>query len=238
MRAGPVGRAVRGGVARRRVQTIVIALVLLVSTGAAVLALALVVDSSAPFDHSFAAQRGAHLAVIVDPARATPADLAATTRLRQVTATAGPFAALSIAGQLTGQAGPDGSLPPMTLAGRSGPGGRVDDLTLQSGHWADRPRPAGPGGQLGQRRADRAPARGEDHRAQHTGPSGADRGRGGRLGHQLGGRLGDAGRDNPAARRRGRPAASRCCTASAMPAPPRPSVRMPPRSAGPCRPGR
>jgi hypothetical protein len=32
MRAGPVGRAVRGGVARRRVQTIVIALVLLIST--------------------------------------------------------------------------------------------------------------------------------------------------------------------------------------------------------------
>ena len=27
----------------------------------------------------------------------------------------------------------------MTLAGRSAPGGRVDDLTLQSGHWADRP---------------------------------------------------------------------------------------------------
>jgi putative ABC transport system permease protein len=139
MRAGPVGRTVRGGVARRRVQTIVIALVLLVSTGAAVLALALVVDSSAPFDHSFAAQRGAHLAVIVDPSRATPADLAATTRLKQVTATAGPFAAVSVAPQLAGQAGPNGSLPPITLAGRSAPGGRVDDLTLQSGHWADGP---------------------------------------------------------------------------------------------------
>ncbi len=199
MRAGPVSRAIRGGVARRRVQTIVIALVLLVSTGAAVLALALVVDSSAPFDHSFAAQRGAHLAVIVNPARATPADVAATTRLRQVSATAGPFAALSIAAQLTGQAGPDGSLPPMTLAGRSAPGGRVDDLTLQSGHWADRP------GQLvlavnpASDIADRAPARGEDHRAQRAGPSGADRGRGGCLGHQLGGRLGHAGRDHPAA---------------------------------------
>jgi putative ABC transport system permease protein len=139
MRAGPVGRAVRGGVARRRVQTIVIALVLLISTGASVLALALVVDSSAPFDHSFAAQRGAHLAVIVNPARATRADVAATTRLRQVTATAGPFAALSIAAQLAGQAGPNGSLPPMTLAGRPAPGGRVDDVALQSGHWADQP---------------------------------------------------------------------------------------------------
>ncbi len=139
MRAGPVGRAVRGGVTRRRVQTIVIGLVLLVSTGASVLALALVVDSSAPFDHSFAAQRGAHLAVIVDPARATPADVAATRRLPQVTAAAGPFAAVSVAPQLTGQAGPAGSLPPMTLAGRSAPGSRVDDLTLQAGHWADRP---------------------------------------------------------------------------------------------------
>jgi len=139
MRAGPVGRAVRGGVARRRVQTIVIALVLLISTGASVLALALVVDSSAPFDHSFAAQRGAHLAVVVNPARATRADVAATTRLRQVTATAGPFAALSIAAQLAGQAGPNGSLPPMTLAGRPAPGGRVDDVALQSGHWADQP---------------------------------------------------------------------------------------------------
>ena len=136
---GPVGRAVRGGVARRRVQTVVIGLVLLVSTGASVLALALVVDSSAPFDHSFAAQHGAHLAAVVDPARATPAELAATTRLRQVTASAGPFAAVSIAPQLPGPAGPGGSGPPMTLAGRSAPGGRVDDLTLQSGHWADRP---------------------------------------------------------------------------------------------------
>ena len=27
----------------------------------------------------------------------------------------------------------------MTLAGRPAPGGRVDDLTLQSGHWADQP---------------------------------------------------------------------------------------------------
>jgi putative ABC transport system permease protein len=139
MRAGPVGRAARGGVARRRVQTIVIALVLLVSTGAAVLALALVVDSSAPFDHSFAAQRGAHLGVIIDPARATPADLAATRRLPQVTAAAGPFAAVSVAPQLVGQSGPDGAMPPMTLAGRSAPGSRVDDLTLQSGHWADQP---------------------------------------------------------------------------------------------------
>ena len=123
MRAGPVGRAVRGGVARRRVQTLVIALVLLVSTGAAVLALALVVDSSAPFDHSFAAQRGAHLAVIVDPARAAPADVAATTAAPAGHATAGPFAALSIAAQLAGQA-VAGRIPAPHDAGRPVRAGR------------------------------------------------------------------------------------------------------------------
>jgi putative ABC transport system permease protein len=103
MRTGPVYRAVRGGVARRRVQTFVIGLVLLISTGASVLALSLVVDSSAPFDKSFAAQRGAHLAVVVDQARATPADLAATRKLPGVTGAAGPFAEATVAMQLTGQ---------------------------------------------------------------------------------------------------------------------------------------
>ena len=139
MRTGPVGQAVRGGVSRRRVQTLVIGLVLLVSTAASLLALALVVDSSAPFDHSFAAQHGADLAVVVDPARATPAELAATTRRPGVTAAAGPFAEAAIAPQMAHVAGPNGFLPPMTLAGRSAPGGPVDDIVLQSGHWAQRP---------------------------------------------------------------------------------------------------
>jgi putative ABC transport system permease protein len=139
MRTGPVGQAVRGGVSRRRVQTLVIGLVLLVSTAASLLALALVVDSSAPFDHSFAAQRGADLAAVIDPARATPAELAATARRPGVTAAAGPFAEVTIAPQMAHVAGPEGFLPPMTLAGRSAPGGPVDDVVLHAGHWAQRP---------------------------------------------------------------------------------------------------
>ncbi|MGH3278511.1 MAG: hypothetical protein ACRDNW_05165 [Trebonia sp.] len=67
---GPVFRAARGGLGRRRVQTAVIGLVLLVSTGACVPGLALVVASSAPFDHAFAAQNGAHETATIDPARA------------------------------------------------------------------------------------------------------------------------------------------------------------------------
>ena len=68
MSVGPTFRAVRGGIARRRLQTIIVALVVLVSTAATVLALALVVDSNAPFDHAFSAQRGADIVAAVDPA--------------------------------------------------------------------------------------------------------------------------------------------------------------------------
>ncbi len=135
---GPVARAVRGGVSRRRVQTFVIGLVLLVSVGASVLALTLVVDSRSPFNHAFVSQHGADVAAIVDTARATPAELAATTRLPQVTASAGPFPMITATDQVG--KGPNGFLPPLTFVGRASPRGPVDKLTLQSGHW-----PRGPG---------------------------------------------------------------------------------------------
>ena len=145
MSARPVLKAARGGLTRRRVQTIVIGLVLLISTGASVLALAIVVDSNAPFDHAFAAQHGADVVATVDPAKATTAQLAATRRLPEVTAAAGPFAEATVTATAPAQQGcngpcfPGGPLPPITLAGRASPGGGVDDLTLQSGHWATQP---------------------------------------------------------------------------------------------------
>jgi putative ABC transport system permease protein len=139
MSASPVRRAVRGAVARRRVQTLVTGLVLLISCGASVLALALVADSSSPFDHAFAAQRGAHLTVGIDPARVTAAGPAAAARRAGVTAQAGPFPTVVVVTQQPGQPGPAGQLPPLTLAGRTSPGGPVDDLTLTAGHWARRP---------------------------------------------------------------------------------------------------
>jgi putative ABC transport system permease protein len=136
IRAKAVIRAAAGGIARRRVQTAVIAVVLLIATLACVLAAALVVDSNGPFDKAFAAQRGADLAVTADPARTTAAQLAATTRLPQVTAAAGPFAEATITASVAG--GPRGGEPvpfTETVAGRASPGGPVDDLTLRSGHW-------------------------------------------------------------------------------------------------------
>ena len=102
MSLGPTFRAVRGGIARRRLQTIIVALVVLVSTAATVLALALVVDSNAPFDHAFSAQRGADIVAAVDPA-VSPSRLAGTARLSDVTAAAGPFAEVTVAGRSAGQ---------------------------------------------------------------------------------------------------------------------------------------
>ena len=139
MSPGAVVRAVRGGIGRRRgVQTIVIALVLVVSTASSVLALALVVDSHATFDHAFSAQRGAHVVATVDASRATPAQLAATARLPQVTAAAGPFAEVNVTGTDSSPGAPVQVLPPLALAGRSTPGGPVDDVTLEDGHWPQR----------------------------------------------------------------------------------------------------
>ncbi len=129
----PVLGAVRSGF-RRRVPVLVTGLVLLVSSAASVLGLALAVDSNAPFDQAFAAQHGADAVVTT---QATAARLATTRRLPEVTAAAGPFAEVTITVRLAGR--PGATLPPLTLAGRATPGGPVDDLVIQSGHWARGP---------------------------------------------------------------------------------------------------
>jgi putative ABC transport system permease protein len=134
MSAGAVVRAAAGGLAGRRVQTVVTGLVLLVSVAASVLGLALAADSHASFDHAFAAQRGADVTATVNAYRATAADLAGTRRLPQVTGAAGPFAEATVPNRVDGA-----EQPPITLAGRASPGGPVDDVVLQAGHWADGP---------------------------------------------------------------------------------------------------
>ena len=75
MRARPVVRAVSGGLTRRKVQTVVIFTVLLVSTASATLGLGLLLPSNSPFQHAFAAQRGAEVTASIDAARAAPGQL-------------------------------------------------------------------------------------------------------------------------------------------------------------------
>lgn len=131
---GAMGRVVRSGVGRRRVQTLVVALATLMAVASAVVAGSLMVASSAPFDHAFARQHGPHLIAQIDGAKAGTAQLAATAHLPGVTASAGPYQTTMITGQ-----GPDGvRMPQLTVAGRATPGGAVDDLTLDSGRWPAR----------------------------------------------------------------------------------------------------
>ena len=149
MKTFPVLSAARGGLSGRRVQAIVIGLVLFGSTAASTLALGLLADSSAPFDRAFAAQHGAD--VTATTTGASPAQLAATTRLPGVTASAGPYpeATVSVTAKVTpsihvSSGGHAKGTPitlhqQLTLVGRSSPAGPLDDLTLKSGHWASGP---------------------------------------------------------------------------------------------------
>jgi putative ABC transport system permease protein len=130
---GPV-RTAAGGMRRRKVQTIVIAVVLFVATASATLGLALLAATDGPFTHAFTAQRGADVTITASAARASGADLAATGHLAGVTAFAGPFTEATT--QVSFQGQPWGQLQ---LAGRSAPGGPVDDLVLNAGHWIDGP---------------------------------------------------------------------------------------------------
>ncbi|MEU8794018.1 ABC transporter permease [Streptomyces sp. NPDC048643] len=133
--SGPLGRVVRSGVGRRRVQTLVIAVATMMAVASAVVAGSLLIATNAPFDRAFAQQRGAHLTADVDPARANAAHLRATGRVDGVTASAGPFPATSI----SPVDGHGGHLPALTLVGRSGPSSDVDALELKSGRWARKP---------------------------------------------------------------------------------------------------
>ena len=129
-----VWRASRAAVKRRRVQTFVIGLVVLLSTTTIVVALALLQASSAPFDKAFAKQLGPHAIAVYDPAKVTDAQL--TGARTGVTAAAGPFGQVTLDVSGISVLGPPG---PKTVVGRADPGGPVDRLDLWKGRWPAAP---------------------------------------------------------------------------------------------------
>jgi putative ABC transport system permease protein len=132
-----VFRAARGGLGGRRLQAIIIGLVVLVATAASTLALGMLADAHSPFDHAFASQHGADLAFTVDTSVASAAQITAATKAAGVTAVAGPFAVEGVTAQVAiPQVSGALNGVQLTLVGRSSPAGPVDDLTLQQGHWA------------------------------------------------------------------------------------------------------
>ncbi|MFH8474253.1 FtsX-like permease family protein [Streptomyces sp. NPDC018000] len=133
---GAVWRASRAAVKRRRLQTIVIGLVVFCSTTTILLALAVMSAARAPFDAAFGQQRGAHVVATFDTAKAPAERLAATAKGPGIEAAAGPFA------QVTLDIPTDwlGNAPgPITLVGRADPAGPVDRVKLLAGRWATQP---------------------------------------------------------------------------------------------------
>jgi putative ABC transport system permease protein len=128
--------AARRAIAGRKLQAVIIGVVVLAATATSVVALGLLANANGPFDRAFTRQNGADITAAIDPSAATPAQIAATTRLRGVTAAAGPYRSVLVTARVTTPGVPGSSSVPLRIAGRSSPGGPVDDLTLDDGTWA------------------------------------------------------------------------------------------------------
>ncbi|MCY1138031.1 FtsX-like permease family protein [Actinoplanes sp. Pm04-4] len=120
---------------RRRVQAVVIGLVVMIAVTSAVLGGSLMVASQGPFDRAFGQQQGAHLTARFDAGAVTQAQVAATAGVAGVTASAGPFASAEL--EVTDPMGHQ--VPPLTMVGRADPGGAVDRVVLDEGRWATGP---------------------------------------------------------------------------------------------------
>jgi putative ABC transport system permease protein len=106
---------------------------MLISTASTVVALALVVNSEAPFDHAFASQRGADITAAIAPSVGTES-LTRTAHVSGVTSAAGPYPETTVSVRSGGT-----GFGPQTIVGRATPGGPVDDLVIEDGHWAAEP---------------------------------------------------------------------------------------------------
>ncbi|MEU9284361.1 FtsX-like permease family protein [Streptomyces sp. NPDC048275] len=129
-----LGKVVRSGVGRRRVQTLVIGLATMMAVAASVLGGSLLVVSGAPFDDAFAEQHGAHLSVQFDAGKVSAGQLSKSKDAKGVSRSAGPFRTTTVTPRSEG-AGPEW---PMTVVGRGDPGRDVDEVVLLDGRWPTR----------------------------------------------------------------------------------------------------
>ncbi|MEV5199337.1 FtsX-like permease family protein [Streptomyces sp. NPDC053720] len=129
-----LGKVVRSGVGRRRVQTLVIGLATMMAVAASVLGGSLLVVSGAPFADAFAEQRGAHLSVEFDAGQVSAGRLSESADTEGVSSAAGPFRTATVAPTSDGA----GSGWPMTVVGRGDPGRDVDEVALLDGRWPTR----------------------------------------------------------------------------------------------------
>lgn len=124
-----VWQAAWAAVRRRKLQTIVIGVVVCAASATLVMALGLLEAAAAPFDRAFAAQQGAHLSAAFDPEKVSEADLE-----REGTDSAGPFLQTTV-----DTSSSDVFLGSLTVVGRPDPGGAVDRVSVWQGRWATNP---------------------------------------------------------------------------------------------------
>ncbi|MQY04541.1 ABC transporter permease [Actinomadura macrotermitis] len=142
-----LGKVVRSGVGRRRVQSLVMALTTFAAVTSSVLSLGLLTVVQAPFEHAFKARNGAHLAVQFDSSKVTAVQAAATAHAAGVADAAGPYPIAAALDTTIGTDCPEKDLAgqdngPITVTTRPDLGGTsgMDRLALTQGRW-----PAGPG---------------------------------------------------------------------------------------------
>lgn len=142
-----LGKVVRSGVGRRRVQSLVMALTTFTAVMSSVLSLGLLTAVQAPFEHAFTTRNGAHLAVQFDSSKVTAAQTTATAHAAGVTEAAGPYPIAAALDTTVGTdcprtdwAGHDNHPITVTTRPDLGSTSGMDQLVLTQGRW-----PTGPG---------------------------------------------------------------------------------------------
>jgi putative ABC transport system permease protein len=141
-----LGKVVRSGVGRRRVQSLVLALTTVTAVMSSVLSLGLLIAVEAPFEHAFTTRDGAHLAVQFDASKATAAQTAATAHAAGVTEAAGPYPIAAALDTTIGTdcpksdwAGHDNHPITVTTRPDLGSTSGMDQLVLVQGRWPTSP---------------------------------------------------------------------------------------------------
>ncbi|MCP2337401.1 ABC transporter permease [Actinomadura rupiterrae] len=141
-----LGKVVRSGVGRRRVQPLVMTLTTFAAVTSSVLSLGLLAVVQAPFEHAFKDRNGAHLAVQFNSSKVTAAQAAATAHATGVTEASGPYPIAAALETTVGTDCPKKDLAghdngPITVSTRPDLGSThgMDQLALTKGRW-----PTGP----------------------------------------------------------------------------------------------
>ena len=125
-------------VRRRRLQSAVIVVMVVLASGTITLGLNLLLESRRPYDRAFEAQNGAHLKVFYDAGRVTPGQLTSTAAALGAASSAGPWPNIYLT-VLHRESSLGQSRHLLDLVGRDAPQGPVESLRMTSGRWVQAP---------------------------------------------------------------------------------------------------